>query len=71
VLIDATPFECKAMESVLKPLGELVAEIGKDKTLDQYTREEVLRIISVCVSEYQIFMLKHLTPLSLDKEIPL
>ena len=55
-MIDKTPLEQQALASALRPLGEAVAEIGMDKPLSAYTREEVLTLIEVVVDAYQ----KHL-----------
>ena len=69
--IDKTNYEQQAFEAALKPLGEAVAEIGKGKPLDHYTREEILRIVEICVHEYQTFMLKLLSGQPSDEEVPL
>ena len=55
-MIDKTPLEQQALVAVLRPLGEIVTEIGMDKPLSAYTREEVLILIEVVVDAYQ----KHL-----------
>jgi len=70
-MIDTTSLEQQAFEAVLPLLAEAVAEIGKAKPLDHYTREEILRIVEICVSEYQAFMLKLLSEQPYDEEIPL
>lgn len=57
-MIDATPAELSAMARVLKPLGEAVAEIGMDKPLAHYTREEILTLVEVVISNYQIYLLE-------------
>ena len=71
MLIDTTPYEDLALEAALKPLGEAVAEIGKGKPLDHYTREEILRIVHICISEYQMAMLRLLTQNTSNEEVPL
>jgi hypothetical protein len=40
----------------LKPLGEYAAEIGMDRPLSSYSREEVLCLIEVAVTAYFEFM---------------
>lgn len=60
-MIDKTPLEQQALVSVLRPLGEVVAEIGMDKPLSAYTREEVLILIETVVDAYQKHLLDNLT----------
>jgi len=60
-VIDKTPLEQQALVSVLRPLGEVVAEIGMDKPLSAYTREEVLILIETVVDAYQKHLLDNLT----------
>ena len=55
-MIDLTKLEKEAIESALKPLGEYVAEVGIDKPLSEYKREEVLCLIEVALSAYFDFM---------------
>jgi hypothetical protein len=55
-MIDLTKLEKEAIESALKPLGEYVAEVGMDKPLSQYKREEILCLIEVALSAYFDFM---------------
>lgn len=55
-MIDLTKLERDAIESALKPVGELVAEIGMEKSLANYSREEVLCLIEVAVTAFQEFM---------------
>ncbi len=55
-MIDLTKNEKDAIESALKPLGEYVAEIGMDRPLSAYSREEVLCLIEVAVTAYFDFM---------------
>lgn len=55
-MIDKTPLEQQAFVSALRPLGEIVTEIGMDKPLSAYTRQEVLTLIETIVDAYQ----KHL-----------
>ena len=55
-MIDKTPLEQQALAAALYPLGEAATEIGMDKPLSAYTREEVLILIETIVDAYQ----KHL-----------
>ena len=52
-MIDLTQSEKDAIESALKPLGEYVTEVGMNKPLAEYSREEVLCLIEVAVTSYQ------------------
>ena len=51
-MIDLTRKEKDSIEYALKPLGEYVAEIGMNKPLADYSREEVLCLIEVAVTAY-------------------
>lgn len=55
-MIDLTKNEKEAIESALKPLGEYVTEIGMDRPVSSYSREEVLCLIEVAVTAYFDFM---------------
>ena len=55
-MIDLTKNEKEAIESALKPVGEYVAEIGMDRPLSSYSREEVLCLIEVALGAYFEFM---------------
>ena len=55
-MIDLTKLEKEAIESALKPLGEYVAEVGMEKPLSEYKREEILCLIEVALSAYFDFM---------------
>jgi hypothetical protein len=57
-MVDLTDFERAAIQSCLKPLGECVAEIGMDKPLSAYTKDQVLALIEVVVEAYQTEMRK-------------
>jgi hypothetical protein len=70
-MMDPMPLEQQAFEAALPALAEAVGEIGKNKPLDHYSREEILRIVDICVSHYQAFMLKLLSGQPYDEEIPL
>ena len=51
-MIDPTDFEKSCMEKALRPLGEIVAEIGSHKAFADLTRAQVLTIIEVVVTAY-------------------
>ncbi len=55
-MIDITKMEKEAIESALKPVGEYVTEIGMNKPLAEYSREEVLCLIEVALTAYFEFM---------------
>jgi hypothetical protein len=57
-MVDMTDFERAAIQSCLAPLGECVAEIGMDKPLSAYSKEQVLTLIEVIVTAYQDAMRK-------------
>jgi hypothetical protein len=57
-MVDPTDFERVAIQSCLMPLGECVAEIGMDKPLSAYSKEQVLTLIEVIVTAYQDAMRK-------------
>ena len=65
-MIDITKLERDAIESALKPVGELVAEIGMEKPLANYSREEVLCLIEVAVTAFQEFMQSKESDFSLE-----
>ena len=52
-MIDKTRLEELALAATLPFLGEIATEIGMEKPLDEYTREEALTLIEVVVSAYQ------------------
>ena len=56
-MIDPTPHEKAAMQAVLMPLGEIVGEIGMQKPLADYSKEQVLTLIEVVVTAYQDHLL--------------
>jgi Family of unknown function (DUF6511) len=70
-MIDKTSLEDQALDAVLPALAEAVAEIGKGKPLDHYSREEIRQIVDICVSEYQTALLKLRAEQPCDEEIPL
>jgi len=55
-MIDITKMEKEAIESTLKPLGKFIAEIGMDRPVSSYTREEALCLAEIVVTAYQEFM---------------
>ena len=69
-MADQTSLEQQAYSAVLPVLAQFVAEIGQDKSLGQYTREEILRLVEISVHEYQKFMLKLLSQGEYDEEVP-
>ena len=52
-MIDKTHLEELALDAALPFLGEIATEIGMEKPLAEYTREEALTLIEVVVSAYQ------------------
>ena len=52
-MIDLTKSEKNSIEYALKPLGEYVAEVGMDKPLSSYTKEQVLCLVETAVTAYQ------------------
>lgn len=52
-MIDSSEMEIAAMRACLAPLGEYVGEIGMQRPLADYSRDEVLRLIDVVVTAYQ------------------
>lgn len=56
-MIDKTPHEQRALESTLRTLGEVAAEIGFSKPLVQYTQTEALQLIEGVVTAYQDHLL--------------
>lgn len=58
-MIDKTLVEQQALEAALRPLGEIATEIGFERSLSGYTREEVLRLIEAVVDAYQHYLLEN------------
>ena len=56
VMVDPTELEQAAMAAALVPLGEIVTEIGMDKPMADYSKEQVLTLIEVVVTAYQDHM---------------
>ena len=48
-----TQVEIEAVEASLSDVGRVVAEIGAIKPVNDYTRDEVLRLIFTCVRAYR------------------
>ena len=69
-MIDLTKAEKDSIESALKPLGEYVAEIGMDRPLSNYSREEVLCLIEVAVTAYQDSMRQKEEDSNLMEDLP-
>ena len=53
IMIDPTPLERAALQACLKPMGELMAEIGFDVPPARYSREQALQLIEVIVTAFQ------------------
>lgn len=47
-----TDIEKKAQAMVLMPLGDYVAQIGMDKGLGSYTKDEIERLVSTVLDAY-------------------
>lgn len=56
-MIDPSDLERQAMRSCLIPLGEYVASISMERSLADYSQEEVLTLIDVVVTAYQEHMI--------------
>ena len=69
-MIDLTKAEKDSIESALKPVGEYVAEIGMDRPLSNYSREEVLCLIEVAVTAYQDSMRQKEEDSNLMEDLP-
>lgn len=52
-MIDTTEMELSAMHLCLEPLGNYVSVIGMHRSLAEYTRDEILGLIDVVVTNYQ------------------
>jgi hypothetical protein len=52
-MIDPTPLERAAFQACLKPMGELMAEIGFEVPPAHYRREQALQLIEVIVTAFQ------------------
>ncbi len=52
-MIDPTDMEFSAMKACLVPLGDYVGAIGMERTMADYSRDEVLMLIEVVITAYQ------------------
>jgi hypothetical protein len=57
-MIDATVTERAAMAAALHPLGEFVSEVGLEKPLADYTREQILTLVEVVVDAYHAHLVE-------------
>ena len=57
-MIDATETEKAAMAAALRPLGDYVAELGLDRPLATYSREEILTLVEIVVDAFQANLLE-------------
>ena len=57
-MVDMTDFERAALNACLIPLSECVSQIGLEKPLAEYTKEQVLTVIEVVVTAFQSEMRK-------------
>ena len=55
-MIDPTEMEINAMNACLPNLGELVVELGIERPLATYSKDEILSLIEVVVTSYQSHM---------------
>lgn len=51
-MIDATETERAAMVAALRPLGDFVAQLGLQRPLADYNRDEILTLVEVVVDAY-------------------
>jgi epoxyqueuosine reductase QueG len=58
-MIDPTKQEKEAMQATIQPLAEYVTEIGMHRSLQDYTRAEILTLIEVVVTNYQDYLFAH------------
>ena len=56
-MVDLTEQEQAAMRAALRPLGEIMAEIGWDTRFQDLSETQVLTLIEVAVSGFQEAML--------------
>ena len=57
-MVDPTELEQAAMAAALGPLGEYVASIGMERSLSDYSREEVLTLIEIVVTAFQDHLIR-------------
>lgn len=51
-MIDPSDLEIEAMKRCLKALGEVAGEIGYDKPVSAYSKEEALMLIDAVVTQF-------------------
>jgi len=71
-MIDKQPHEQRALEGAIKPVAEIVGEIGFTKSFADMTKEQILTIIEGAVTGYNAALLADtvIDPAILDDEIP-
>ena len=52
-MIDATETERAAMAAALRPLGDYVAQLGLQRPLADYTRDDILTLVEIVIDAYQ------------------
>ena len=56
--VTVTVTERAAMAAALHPLGEFVAQVGLDRPLAAYTREQILTLVEVVVDAYHAHLVE-------------
>lgn len=56
-MTDPSEMEVAAMRSCLEPLGRYVGAIGMQRSLAEYSKDDILTLIEVVVTAYQDHML--------------
>lgn len=70
-MIDPTPHEIAAMRAAIQPMAEYIgADVGYNKPIQDYSREEILTLIEVIVTAYQDALQKAAHQQWPDIEIP-
>ena len=57
-MIDATVHERAAMAAALHPLGEFVSEVGLEKPLAEYTRDQILTLVEIVIDAFQAYLVE-------------
>jgi hypothetical protein len=57
-VIDASDTEKAAMAAALRPLGDYVTDLGLERPLAAYSREEILTLIEIVVDAFQAHLLE-------------
>ena len=57
-MIDATETEKVAMGAALRPLGDYVAQLGLQRPLADYTRDEILTLVEVVIDAYHAHLVE-------------